>query len=378
MKRVFILGAGASRHAGVPVGNEIIRHYIENSTHLGVSTGKDPEMVRNTRKDDLLLNHPTLVRILSFQPCNLFDDERSKPKTLEELINYQWPDLQDVLTFFDMATQREESFLGCREENLMPRQEIIDFISNVIRDSVKNITTDTYLTFAQKLTSEDVVISFNYDALLDNAVDLTHGSLNYPLDISCIDYHPHILEGAHRTLGVPIPILRPLFEKNSPLIIKPHGSFNLMYCPDCYDIFYRPHKLPESEEFHRISNPSECENERCRYSGVSGNLEEYLITLSYYKRFSNPLVVNSWTNVVKALSNCDIVYFLGYSLPDADISSKYFFIRGLKHPEPYAKVVLVNPNADKSGLTKRFKGIFGNVDVVDGDYGKFENFVLSL
>ena len=55
-------------------------------------------------------------------------------------------------------------------------------------------------------------------------------------------------------------------------------------------------------------------------------------------------------------------------MPDADYTSKYYFIKGLTRPDRRlcAKITLVAPNAERSGLSDKYRRIFGDIsEIID-------------
>ena len=340
--RVFILGAGASVHAGLPTGDNILKAYIEQHS------------------DDLLKEHTVLENILSLQPKRQIDGN-TKLSDLKN--NSYFPTITDVFTMYDLANERQERLvIGMPEENNILREEVLWITKKVIKDSIKqdkkeiikNDTTDVYRSFSKKLNVEDTIINFNYDTLLDNAIKLEFAELNYnlPLKISS-----KVMSEDNLILG-----------GNSPQIIKPHGSFNWLLCPDCYDMYY---KLSVGST-HTPTIPDQCES-------CDGELGEFIIPLTYYKKFNNPLVTNSWNDFVNKISKASEVYLIGYSLPDDDFMTKYFLLKGLHAGISTQKIKIVNPNDDeKVDLSEKFNRLFGHVKIIEGDYGKFENFVEIL
>ena len=67
--------------------------------------------------------------------------------------------------------------------------------------------------------------------------------------------------------------------------------------------------------------------------------------------------------IVQQLSKTDEIYFIGYSLPDADFISKYYFIKGLHRAgdRNNVKIMLINPNVKKEGLDVKFEKFMANV-----------------
>lgn len=350
LKRVFVLGAGTSAHAGAPLGKDIIKNYIQQ------------QLADKSEIKKIVRNYPFLTNLLNVQPNN-----NIKPTTpLENLLEYQFPNLSDVFTYYQLANDRQEPFIkGLFEENNIFIEEIMNFVTLTIKNSINERTTNECVNFVNSITSNDCVINFNYDTLIDNAIMQEYGNIDYGMEFSLPQIDEMAISELFRNENVPDIYFKLDKTKLSPLILKPHGSFNWLYCADCYEFYL---KIVERFGVHYF--PNECNN--CQIG-----LHDYIVPFSYKKNFNNPLISNVWTNVVKVLSKADEVYFIGYSLSNDDFTTKYFFIKGISRVigENLPNLYLISPNASKR--KNRFESIFGSVTVIDGDLGKFENFDLD-
>jgi hypothetical protein len=350
MKRVFVLGAGTSVHAGAPLGKNIIRKYIEQ------------QLADNSDIAKIVRNYPFLTNLLNVQPNNPI----SSTTPLMDLLDYPFPNLSDVLTYYQLANDRQEPFIkGLFEENNIFIEEIMNFVTLTIKNSIKERTTDICRRFVKSISSNDCIINFNYDTLIDNAIMQEYNNIDYGMDFALPNIDEQSMAELNQNENVPDTYFRLDKNKSTPLILKPHGSFNWLYCADCYDFYL---KIVERFGIHYF--PNECNN--CQIG-----LHDYIVPFSYKKNFSNPLISNVWTNVVKVLSKADEVYFIGYSLSDDDYTTKYFFIKGISRilDDASPKLFLISPHASRR--KDRFTSIFGNVSIVDGELGKFENLNLD-
>ncbi|TKJ20057.1 MAG: hypothetical protein CEE43_13495 [Promethearchaeota archaeon Loki_b32] len=99
------------------------------------------------------------------------------------------------------------------------------------------------------------------------------------------------------------------------------------------------------------------------------------------KNFKNPIFNIIWLNIIQKLSKADFIYLIGYSLPDADFISKYYFIKGLNRVdiEKNVNIILINPNIKEEGLDLKFKKLFGGKEgTIDFEELKFRDWVSSL
>lgn len=228
---------------------------------------------------------------------------------------------------------------------------------------------------------DDTIISFNYDTLIDNAIKHKFNEINYGFqfltgeDIHKSRYpdsdgiHPNAKLRDAKLFGFSPKEYEIKLGSNAPLLIKPHGSFNWVYCPKCYRYYYMWHdKMIETGY-----NYYECVN----YCGRE--LQRFIVPMTHQKNFQNPLLSSMWMHVVQQLSKADIVYFIGYSLPNGDYISKYYLIKGLTRPNRRncAKIKLIDPKANESGLGKKFRSIFGDISEII-DKSEFEEIEINL
>ncbi|MCR9222108.1 MAG: SIR2 family protein [Alphaproteobacteria bacterium] len=146
---VFILGAGFSKLAGLPLGQELWREVLERA------------------------------RDLDGRAAKLFEDleyffEYQKICYGREL-NFDTVDLEEFLGFLDI-----EHFLWLRggdtwsQDGNESQIVIKTILSEIIckKTPEPNNIPNIYRDFVNKLLPGDVILSFNYDCLLENALDL--------------------------------------------------------------------------------------------------------------------------------------------------------------------------------------------------------------
>lgn len=396
MNKIYILGAGASAHAGAPLGNNIIEKYIELKLKQIEKERKiSSEHGRESYIAPILGNFRTLNYILRIQPNCKFTHETS----LEDLKKENLPNIEDVLTLYDIAYQKDEPLLFESDIDLnIIRKEILYLLTYTLEYSTigalnENNTTLIYQAFVEKLTKEDTIITYNYDTLLDNAILHKFNELNYGFDFlteeGTINPLPEeqrikLLENIAEEEGILIEEVKEKyfvpkeeselkFGVNSPLLIKPHGSLNWLYCPKCYRFFC----LTRKELMNKTTDNGFYLDECVDY--CKGNLQQFIVPLTHHKSFQNPLLNNMWMKINQRLSTAEEVYFIGYSIPDADYTSKYYYIKGLTRPNrrDCAVINLINPNAEEKGLSVKYKKIFGDITEIIDDH-KFEEVEMNI
>jgi len=146
--RIFILGAGFSKPAGLPLASELFR-LVKRS--IETKHGKDTKFQRDLEN---------------------YIDYRKSCDGVQ--INESDVDLEALMSFLDI-----EHFLGLRgkdtwseegnESQLMIRKAIGEVIHLNTPSSSK--LPEAYYRFAESLSPHDIVITFNYDIVLERALD---------------------------------------------------------------------------------------------------------------------------------------------------------------------------------------------------------------
>jgi hypothetical protein len=154
VKRVFILGAGFSKHAGLPLAPQLTELLIERAmpSHEWL-----PEFFADLRRDLAMLGgrEPSAV---SFE--ELFD-ALGPSCTLLRL-------RAQACTADDTWSARLVDFAAYVEKN------VVEWLHDDLYDVLWRMhpaTTPPYITkFAEALTASDIVVTFNYDVLVERAL----------------------------------------------------------------------------------------------------------------------------------------------------------------------------------------------------------------
>lgn len=192
-----------------------------------------------------------------------------------------------------------------------------------------------------KTSKSPVVISFNWDYELDNAI---FDAGNTPTKIT-----PEVYG------------LNP-GQLMTPAILKPHGSLN--WYPSSpgrhirEDLRIRLWKGngngPSMYCFLRWREPRSKEGRR---------YIPWIVPPTHWKRFDHPMIQHIWKRCVDSLSTAKKIYFLGYSLPAADWHSRYIIRCGFHNQAEGVPV----PNGRRAAPTGQAK-----VTVVNPDRGAFQ------
>lgn len=164
-------------------------------------------------------------------------------------------------------------------------------------------------------------------------------------------------------------------------ICKIHGSSNWVYCENCKTLFYlldqklSLHKkvgLVKSDfrlfdetftdkyfDKHLGINPNEKKCKRCRNSVAS-----HIATFSYRKSFRTAAYPAIWFEAENILANSSKWVFIGYSLPEADFELKHLIKNAelrFKHKKIKRNIDVVIYNDDNT--EKKFENFFGKENV---------------
>ena len=172
---VYVLGAGFSAAAGLPLGTNLWEEIHRRATLMA----SNPNDRASKFLDDLnsYIEFKRECEGISLQPRE---------------VNFE-----EFLGFLDI-----EHFLGLRGKETLSREgnetQIIvkTLIGQILTEKIPTTIPDLYINFASKLTPGDVILTFNYDTLLERACDyvgtpyrLVHErySTVYPRGVATID-----------------------------------------------------------------------------------------------------------------------------------------------------------------------------------------------
>lgn len=147
--RIFILGAGFSRPAGLPLANELFK---EVRAQIERCYGRETKFHKDL---DDYLDYRNSCDELALQADRV---------DLEEFMSYL-----DIEHFLGLRGSKTWSKTEGNESQLMMRKAIGQVIHTRTPKSDK--LPDAYYRFAERLSTKDIVITFNYDVLLERALE---------------------------------------------------------------------------------------------------------------------------------------------------------------------------------------------------------------
>mgnify|MGYP000088288276 CR=1 FL=1 len=348
IKRVFILGAGFSKQAGMPLATDLMDHMHRK--------------FQKQKGDDALKWLGFLQERIAW-----LEGGNSYKINIEEIFDFAWFDIEA----FKM---KQQSCQVGREDGDTPQQDAESrlnwlnwmeyYLVDVIWEEQKKSEKKLHLIdkFSTHLGPDDAVITFNYDTLLEESLEKQkkkwwygfkkkedfglkilkmHGSINWAMV-------PRKLQG---NFDYPL-----LFEKENKNV-EDHGAEE----PDEIEYKYVLFRIPDKCLSNRIENRKLQEDSKLPFIAIAG--------LGKYKPLSN--LVGSyevWNNAIGALRNCDEIYIVGFSLSPFDNMARLYFgdammERFKREDIKLPKVTLIDPNA--CGVKDNFKSVFGGQNAID-------------
>ncbi len=312
-KEVFILGAGFSYPAKLPLQNKLLEEILKN---------KDLEYLNYYAK-------------------------------IEEFLDYFFNgsfDLEDIFTILDRSYLYEENFSHLKwTDTYEIRKNLIFLIVNLIDRKLNDLNTfkakyENFIKYICKNYKKVSVITLNWDTLLEKLVK--NLCKNIMIDYCFYTY------GLDNMQHIPHINLKAKGEKNLK-IIKLHGSINWLFCPNCHRLIVDDKKI---ESIGKL-------NQKCKYcqdySKIDVSLENFIVTPTILKKFDNLHLKYIWDNAFIELQEASKVTFIGYSLPKADYEFLYLLKKVLI--DKYIKVVLA-PIDKNSETHTRYEKFFKDVE----------------
>lgn len=347
LKRVFILGAGCSVEDGVP----LIDNFFEE-----LEKNYEPSSDINVFKNNYRLHNANIEEFLGYLDLHISLNSKFAIDTSDPSKGY-----------FDLQKMRDE---------------LVALIGYTVEKKTKlKITgrhSEKYGKFFRQLNEHDVVISFNWDVLLDT-VFFDYNLMKAEFKGNPIDYGEEFY-----MIGIDDDEDSYLPKKVGIKLLKLHGSLNWFYCPSCQKRFFtfRPN-LYEDYRKGKIIKCPECKKE---------NLKHLIVPPTFLKRFDkegfSPLIP-IWQEAFKALQECDKLIIAGYSFPQDDVHFKHFLrsslsTRDIFAVQPPLPIEVINYKKylnEKSEFENHYKDIFEGIShQIEPifNYKKFSKYIDSL
>ena len=384
-KKVYILGAGASRACGISQTNELLMngyYLFEHLQKIITELNKlddDPSQIISEIITEISRPYISETEIKEkleemgkgkyFDYNYLIDGDLDKTQSLlndfKEVFDFiicffNWkkgstclPAIDDVLGILDIAIQERSSLGNYDSEKLKHiRNNLFILLRDVfekcwigddgnlnygdLRHS-QSYSQNAYNIFAQKIKNNDTIISFNYDYLLDLEILSNIGYFNYAIKFD-------------ETAGPQNDkTTYPYMRDDGVLLLKLHGSLNWYYCPTCQTI----------EKYDNVGTP----DAKCMLD--KSPMETLIVPPILQNQYNNIYLNKIWKVALHEIRKADEIIFIGYSLPDYDLHVKYLLKKALTMNSSKKRLVVVDKeeaDKDTSEIENRYKRLFGDIE----------------
>jgi len=327
---VFILGAGASYQAGVPLMNDFLD--VANTLwRNGETKDFDQQFAAVFR------GRSTLQQVHSKSQLNIQNIESvfaafEMGKTLRKFGDFNNEEIDNLVAAMKsiiVATieSKLEFPVSSDQANISSPYPYDSFV-----EMLNNIKT-------KSIPKQDVaVITFNYDLALDYAFYRQQINFFYGLENNKQD--------------------------NDIPFLKLHGSLNWAQCSICDQVipwklneYYSTHRPTFKQNIHRLRVGSKIREHK---HGDHKVYSEPLIApptwskTEYYKILS-PV----WANAAKELSDAENIFVIGYSLPESDSFFRYLYALGTVGTNLLKRFWVFDPD-ETGNVEKRFRELLGH------------------
>ena len=346
IKRIFFLGAGATKadHPKAPLLKDLLDKILDGRNDKHTNTVKG------------------FVSDYFFNPDN--------KKYL--------PSIQDVLSFIDIGLSDEGYFKIDKKYLETVRNSIVYCMARLIEEGLNvECVANSNLVLIEKAKKEDVIISTNYDIIIDNCF-----LKQYPNQINYGVRSRHAINSDFtgsdgRVLSSEF---RLHFNPEQVTLLKLHGSFNWLYCQRCNELDITPAR---KGIFDCIHDDVRCVNVMC-----TERYQPLVVSPTFLKNYNNRVIKDVWSIAEKAVSEANEIIFIGYSMPSDDYQIKSMLLRGIEnHAYRYGKsnkaqVTVIGKNTknteeknENEFQKTNFEKVFGLINYMDCG---FKEYVESL
>ena len=284
---------------------------------------------------------------------------------LEEYIenhfgDFQSANLETVATFLQSRFFPESVEIYAKNEYLY--KQLIKIIQEVLGNiHHQPLTTDIkeiYANFANRLIEEKaIIISFNYDLLLDNCLSETKNwgtKTGYGVFLKPFDE----IE--------PMPNWKKMFFSRSAILLKLHGSLNwgIPIIPDIYDgrkVMLASDMIIPVNITNSLPNPSDVSTTYMLF------IIPPLINKSDYE--DSDLIKNLWHTAYEKLRISKLISILGYSFPPSDYVTEFLIRKAVANgkdifgPKNKRTIKCVNKSITPE-YQNRVRSLFGDANYI--------------
>lgn len=315
MKTVYVLGAGFSKEAGLPLANEFFSAMLDV---LGSAWNLSPSIL--SPLNETLRFHNEITKNILTSPIGVDDIEY-----VFSLI------AADSLGRNHHKLKRFEMQIAIAYTLAIKTRDIYDCDPKIASDYARWLSIMLGDVINDDLGNTSI-ITLNYDDIVErscqrNKMSYNHGFVSESNPYSLRRDNPSFVENINLVSG---------FDTNSLPIYKLHGSVRWLRV-----------KSGDNQPGLMIGNPlshltgDELTFEPARY--------EILIEPPVFgKSLSDPYLALQWARAHDALRNAHRIVIIGYSFPKTDQHMLFLLISALRNNRVGKSCIIVNPEAEKS------------------------------
>jgi hypothetical protein len=335
----FFLGAGASKHFGYPLTNEIVQRVVRKLTNDTLFGERGAE-ARQRLRQDLRLVFPG-IRLSDGDPA--------------------LPNITEVLSLLDeWLRSTAMPYPGCTLDGLRELRHLLErAVCEVLVPEPAAAEKEAARRDADLLT----LVQFMRDLATSEEARCTIVSTNYDLSIEDALFRAIDWQFIPEQVDFGVPWRDPgsgdvhQARADSPYaVLKLHGSLNWLRCALCDHIYVNPYgAIAELSEIEtNADNTCHCGHHR---------LERVIVAPSFVRDVRNSAILSVWRAALERLRDATHWVIAGYSLPPEDVAIRSLLIRAYRGrgEPPHVRVVQRSTRAEP-----QYKLLFPDC-VYDGD-----------
>jgi hypothetical protein len=318
MRRCYILGAGFSEVCGFPLARGLTCPVFESAYPVG---NEQREQARRAYLDFL------------------------KSIYLDCDFETHWPDFEDMITLLDEWELYRFDYEGPKPNSTDYNPKHLKtvllksmglYFCKILGECVDNQIQLIKDFVCSVVASNEIIVSFNWDLLIEVACRDLGVSINYGKD-----------------------------NEGSLSLIKPHGSLNLAeMSKDRYDKAKEAINVHSIEIIHenngivvvRAENPADSANRI-----IHPFKDVLLVEPTARKAYSSTWIKQQWQYALDVLRSADEIVIIGYSLPDTDFRPRILLQLAGLYRKKLPSVKIIDPNANR--LICHYKR-FSQLDII--------------
>ncbi|MFH1739091.1 MAG: hypothetical protein ABIH23_08790 [bacterium] len=335
LKTVYVLGAGASFHVGAP----LLKDFLVTA-RLFLEGGQKP-----THSD-------------AFEHVFAWID---KLRASSYYVDFDLDNLEHVFSLAEMSKQLgiqngAEIFRDLRLVTMETLDQCwllwtrghleTDLIYAKFVDTLKEANQEraALLNKHHDGLTKDVIITFNYDAMLDYVMWTRKCHAEY-----CLNNNPD--SGKYK-------------------VLKLHGSVNWGECSECrsgnttdvqeiipHPAEYNTRCFTEGQHIPFNIYTMRMRSTKCDKCEEMGTLQPVIIPPTWSKSVGDSPLANVWKHAVKEISEAYQIIVIGYSLPPTDTFFQYLLTLGLVSNKNLYRVIVVNKDNSEE-FKQRYRNVF--------------------